>query len=131
VTDRQIHEALSDYQAAFNMLDAAAVAEFYDEPSAIVDGGVTTVFAKKDATRENMELLTQYYQSIGFTSAQPTRIDIEHVSPEMAEVDVGWTMHLGAESIQFATRYWIVHRRQGLRIASVLAYSEPRATDNR
>jgi ketosteroid isomerase-like protein len=131
MTDLQIHELITNYQAAFNLLDAAAVAEFYDEPAAIIDRSASVVFPKKDATRENMEVLTQYYRSIGFTSAEPTRIDIEHLSADTAEVDVGWTMYLGADSVQFATRYWLVDRASGLRIASVLAYSEKNAIKDR
>ena len=45
----------------------------------------------------------------------------------MAEVDVGWNMHLGDDNIRFATRYWIVDRAEGPRIASVLAYGEKSA----
>ena len=131
VTDLQIHELMTNYEAAFNRLDSAAVAEFYDHPSAIVDANATAIFSNKTAIYENMQLLTQYYRSIGFTSAEPTRIDIEHVSAEMAEVDAGWTMHLATGSVQFATRYWIVDRSDGPRIASVLAYSEKQATGNR
>ena len=127
MTDLQVHEFIADYRAAFNVLDPAAVAAFYDEPSAIVDQDGTVVFAQRDATLENMELLTNYYRSIGFTSAEPSRIDIEHVSAEMTEVDVGWTMHLGTGHTEFATRYWIVDRAAGPRISAVLAYSERNA----
>ena len=130
MTDRQIQTLVSDYQAAFNLLDAAAVAGFYDDPSALVDVNGTAIFATKDATRQNMEHLTQQYRSIGFVLAEPTRIDIEHVSSEMAEVDVGWTMYLATGSVQFGTRYWIVDRAEGPRIASVLAYGEKEATGN-
>lgn len=130
MTDLQIRELIADYGVAFSALDATAVARFYDEPSAIVDQNGTAVFADEMAARENAELLTRYYRSMGFTAAEPTRVDIEHVSHEMAEVDVGWTMHLGEARVRFATRYWIVERADGPRIASVLAYSERNAVQD-
>lgn len=128
MTDLQIRELITDYQAAFNSLDAVGVAAFYDEPAAIVDGAGTVVFGGRDATQRNMELLTSHYRSLGFTAAEATRIDIEHVSADIAEVDVGWTMRMKAGTVEFATRYWIVDRVGGPRITSVLAYSETRAT---
>jgi ketosteroid isomerase-like protein len=131
VTDVQICELISNYQAAFNRLDATGIAAFYDEPSAIVDGTVTAVFAERRETQRNMEALTSYYRSLGFTAAESTRIDVEHVSEAIAEVDVGWTLHMQSGTVQFATRYWVVDRAGEPRIASVLAHSEERAIADR
>ncbi len=126
MTDGQVRELFSDYQVAFNALDAAAVADLFDEPGAIVDGDRTTVFANRHALRESMGVLTSYYRSIGFVSAETARIDVEHVSDDAAEVDVAWEMRLRSGDVAFSTRYWLVERAGVPRVASVLAYSEGR-----
>jgi hypothetical protein len=129
MSDLQIREFIEDYQTAFNRLDAAAIAGFYDEPSAIVDRDRTAVFVEESSARENMTYLTQHYRAMGFTSVESERMRIERVSAEMAEVDVAWIMYLGEARLSFATRYWIVDRTEGPRIASVLAYGEKSAIE--
>jgi len=124
VTGDQVHELFQAYEAAFNARDPAAVAELFDEVSAIVDGERTVVFPQRDALRDSLRELISYYRSIGFISAQPVRLDIEHVSNEAAEVDVTWRMRLERGDTEFSTRYWLVSREGVPRVAAVLAYSE-------
>lgn len=131
MTDAQVRELFSDYRDAFNGLDAAAVADFFDEPSAIVDGDRTAVFADREALRDSIGLLTSYYRSIGFVSVQTARIDVEHVSDDAAEVDVAWKMCLRSDDVVFSTRYWLVERAGVPRVASVLAHGEGRASTAR
>jgi hypothetical protein len=131
VTDAEVVSLVEGYRAAFNALDPNAITAFYDRASAIVDMNATGVFPDATATRANVVALTDRYRSLGFVEAHAERVDVDHVSENACEVDVGWSLTLSDGPLRFATRYWLVDRGEGPRIAAVLAYSEKRAMQSR
>jgi hypothetical protein len=131
VTDAEVFGFIDRYRAAFNALEPGAITALFDDAAAIVDMDATGVFPDAAATRAGMVALTDLYRSLGFVEARATRIAIDHVSENASEVEVCWSLALGDDPAEFATRYWLVDRGQGPRIAAVLAYSEKNAFASR
>lgn len=130
MNDAEATAFVEAYAAAFNRLDADAIAAFYDEPACIVDAGTTGVFEARDGIRANMVLLLERYRSLGFVEARADRVETEHLGSTMRQVDVAWTLRVRDGAVGFGTRYWLVDRGGGPHIAAVLAHDEHAALDD-
>lgn len=127
MTDR-VAALVGRYASAFDTLDPDRIMAFYDVPATIVDSESTVVFASRDDIRANMQRLVDSYRSLGFRAAEPSDIRVDHVGDDLYQADVEWALHTDSSRVVFSTRYWIVDRPHGLRIAAVLAFSERERT---
>jgi ketosteroid isomerase-like protein len=121
----ELERFFQSYAAAYNALDAAAVARHIAAPSLLVEQA-TTVWSSDADVLVAMERLIAYYKSKDFRSASFVLDRLVPQGPDAAVVDVVWTIErAGGAPWQFRTGY-NVHRSGGTwRIVVCTAYEEP------
>lgn len=121
----ELERFFQSYVAAYNALDAAAVARHIAAPSLLVEQA-TTVWSTDADVLVAMERLVAFYRSKGFKSASFALDRLVSLGADDAVADVIWTIERkGSAPWQFRTCY-NVHRSGGKwRIVVCTAYEEP------
>ncbi len=116
------------YRAAFDALDAAAIAGHYSVPSVLQDANGAVVWNTPAEVLANMEELVERYRSDGYDHATAESHHVIAIGRDAAFVDVSWTIHRaeGAAPRQFHTAYNLRRVEDGWRITVCTAYEETR-----
>jgi hypothetical protein len=115
---------LDVYRAAFERLDAAAIAELFTFPCQITSDGdeitVTTV-ATREAWFPQLERLVDAYRSIGVRSAEILDLRVIELTPRLAQATVRWRLADGTgESVyDFGASYTLVEHDGSTRVAAI------------
>ncbi len=123
----ELERFFQSYAAAYNALDATAVARHIAAPSLLIEKA-TTAWLTDAAVLAAMERLITFYRSKGFGMA---RFAIDRLVPQGADdafVDVVWTIEWkGAVPWRFRTGYNVHCSGGEWHIVVCTAYEEPAA----
>lgn len=117
-------EFFETYRAAFEALDAAAIADLFAFPLHITsDAGeiALTVAGSREAWTGQVERLLGMYRAIGFASTRVLDLAAAELSPRLFQVIVHWELYDAAGSVlyDFHAMYTLVKIEDALRIAAI------------
>lgn len=122
---------LSQYAAAFEALDADAVAALYTEPAVIVDAEGCTHWPDRAAVRANMAALCAHYRARGLQGAKPQLRRVLSQGAACGYVDVQWTLQWApaqagdaSTPTRFGTGYLLHKTGNDWRVRLCTAYEE-------
>ena len=93
------------YTAAFDSLDATAIARLYTLPCAVSDGDGPNVFSTVEALTEKFESNCQMMRAMGYASSDFNILNITNMGDLACEVQVGWRVHTQSSVIEFRALY--------------------------
>lgn len=130
-TAENVNAFFESYRAAFERLDAPAIADHFAYPSHITsDTGeivLVPIPAKQDWTGE-IEGLLGMYGAIGFGSARVLNMELTEIPPRLVQAVVLWELRDGEGSIlyDFQAIYTLAEIDGALRISAIAHNEIPR-----
>jgi hypothetical protein len=122
------------YRAAFERLDADAIADYFAYPSHMTsDAGeieLTPILARGE-WRGQIEQLVGMYRAIGVSSARILRLTSTDLSPRVVQAMVHWALRdgLGADLYDFHALYTLVEIDGALQIGAIAHDEIPRSQE--
>ncbi len=122
--ESRVNTFFESYRAAFERLDAPAIADHYAYPSHITsDTGeiVLVPIAAREEWIGKIERLLDMYRAIGFCSARTLDIKAIQLSPRLVQIVVHWALYDGTARTlyDFEATYTLAKVGDALRIAAV------------
>ena len=129
---QETHAFFERYRAAFNALDADAVADLWHTPSCITDstsdGGIAalTLWVEDPPMRRNMRALCDVYRLNNFSRAEFAFEQHVQLGANHAFVNVAWHLWRKDGSLlqAFRTAYNLVRAARGTKVLMAIAYEE-------
>jgi len=88
----EVERFFARYRAAFDRLEASAIADLYDVPSMLTTNDGTLLWTTRDAILRNMVALCDHYRATGFRAATYEVLSVAEQLPIHAFTEVRWTI---------------------------------------
>ncbi len=130
--ERTVDAFFESYRAAFERLDAPAIADHFAYPCHITsDTGEMVVLVSVTTKHEwigKIEGLLAMYQAVGLSSARVVNLDATEISPRLVQTVVHWALYDNAAPMLYAfeAAYTLAHVDDGLRISAIAHNEMPR-----